>query len=172
MSFLIYKVWMVIESIIRFVIGIGQKLIGKEFSEMQIKELLQFVKFGIVGISNSVVNYSTYVTGILLLNRFFPLVKNGYVVAQTMGFVVSVFWAFCWNNRYVFHMGNQTKKEKLKALLKTYAAYSFTGLILSELLLYVWISIFEISVYVAPVINLIICLPINFWINKIWAFKN
>ncbi|HIQ72001.1 MAG TPA: GtrA family protein, partial [Candidatus Onthenecus intestinigallinarum] len=73
---------------------------------------------------------------------------------------------------YVFHMGNQTKKEKLKALLKTYAAYSFTGLILSELLLYVWISIFEISVYVAPVINLIICLPINFWINKIWAFKN
>ena len=91
MSFLIYKVWMVIESTIRFVIGIGQKLIGKEFSEMQIKELLQFVKFGIVGISNSVVNYSTYVTGMLLLNRFFPLVKNGYVVAQTMGFVVSVF---------------------------------------------------------------------------------
>jgi putative flippase GtrA len=36
---------------------------------------------------------------------------------------------------------------------------------------WVWINVFGISKYVAPLINLVISIPLNFIINKFWAFR-
>ena len=58
-----------------------------------------------------------------------------------------------------------------KALLKTYVAYGLTGIVLANALSYVWINVFGISKYVAPLINLTISIPLNFIINKCWAFR-
>ena len=64
------------------------------------------------------------------------------------------------------------KKERniWKALLKTYISYGFTGLILNNILSVLWVSVFHISKMIAPIINLIVGIPINFFLNKIWAF--
>ena len=59
-----------------------------------------------------------------------------------------------------------------KALLKTYVSYSFTGLFLNSVLLVLWVRYLGISEFVAPVINLMISVPINFIINKFWAFRS
>lgn len=61
-------------------------------------------------------------------------------------------------------------KTVLSELLRSYLSYGFTGLILSEILLYVWVDKIGISEYVAPIINMIICLPVNFILNKFWTF--
>ncbi len=123
----------------------------------------QFWKFGVVGISNTVISYVTYAV----------LVFFGcpYLIANLVAFVISVLNSFFWNNRYVFKLGENESRSIWKSLVKTFASYSITGLFLSSFLLWLWISVFGVSEYVAPIINLIITVPINFVLNKFWAFK-
>ena len=59
----------------------------------------------------------------------------------------------------------------MKALVKTFISYSFTGLFLSSVLLVLWVQVMHISEFVAPIINLLVTVPLNFIINKLWAFK-
>ncbi len=124
------------------------------------KNLLQFVKFGLVGLSNTVISYLVYVVLV-----WFDI---HYLLASAVGFVVSVCNSFYWNNRYVF----QSKEADVwwKKLLRTFIAYAGTGLLLSNILLFVWVECFHIGKLIAPVINLIITVPLNFVINKYWAF--
>jgi putative flippase GtrA len=58
-----------------------------------------------------------------------------------------------------------------QALAKTYVSYSFTGLFLNSILLILWVKVLGISEYIAPIINLLVSVPLNFIINKFWAFK-
>ena len=57
------------------------------------------------------------------------------------------------------------------ALFKTYVSYGFTGLILNNILSVLWVSVLHISKMLAPIINLVISIPINFFMNKLWAFS-
>ena len=38
-------------------------------------------------------------------------------------------------------------------------------------LLWFWIDACGVSEYVAPIINLLVTVPLNFLLNKFWAFK-
>lgn len=58
-----------------------------------------------------------------------------------------------------------------KTLLKTYVSYSVTGLFLNSILLVLWVNIFSISEFIAPIINLLVSVPLNYIINKLWALK-
>lgn len=134
--------------------------------------LMQFVKFGIVGVSNSVLSYVLYALSLFLLQNAEIAVEWNYLIAQAISFVLSVLWSFYWNQKYVFVVEEGQHRSMLKALLKTYVSYSFTGLFLNSVLLSLWIQVLHISEYIAPVINLVINVPVNFLINKFWAFKN
>ena len=94
-----------------------------------------------------------------------------YIIAQIVQFVLSVLWSFYWNNKFVFELKNGEKRSLWKALLKTYVSYSFTGLFLSSALLILWVQVCGISEFIAPIINLLVSVPLNFLINKFWAFK-
>jgi hypothetical protein len=74
-------------------------------------------------------------------------------------------------------------------------AYSFTGLFLTELLLFFWLDFINLSQYLAPLnlwlkgnvgltmtdvklaetivpfMNMVVTIPINFCVNKFWAYK-
>lgn len=125
--------------------------------------LIQFIKFGIVGISNTLISYCTYAVLVWLGVNF--------LLSNLIGFVVSVLNSFYWNSRYVFDLNNADTKQKLKALIKTFISYAGTGLVLSSAMLILWIDIVQLSKYIAPIINLIITVPVNFVVNKVWAFK-
>ena len=127
-----------------------------------IPSLIQFVKFGIVGLSNTLISYVVYVAGV----RF----GMHYLLASILGFVISVLNSFYWNNKYVFVQGKE-ERNLLKTLLKTFMAYAFTGLVLANILLYIWVDILGISEYLGPLINLVVTVPLNFVINKLWAFR-
>lgn len=132
--------------------------------------LIQFIKFGIVGVSNTVLSYALNVAALILLA---PLKLSwDYFAANIIAFVLSVAWSFYWNNRFVFTAKEGEKRNLWTALLKTYVAYSFTGLILANVLSWLWVDVIGISKFIAPLLNLIISVPVNFLLNKFWAFKS
>lgn len=47
----------------------------------------------------------------------------------------------------------------------------FTGLFLNTVLSVLWVQILGISKMIAPIVNLLISVPLNFIMNKFWAFK-
>ncbi len=126
--------------------------------------ITQFVKFGLVGVSNTVLSYFTYAIVCMLGGSFH--------LGNILGFIVSVTNSFYWNNKYVFKAKENEKRIWWKALIKTYISYSFSGLILTEILLILWIRVLGISQYIAPILNLFITVPLNFFLNKMWAFKS
>ena len=151
------------------------------------KTLIQFIKFGIVGVFNTLISEIIYV---VLVYFNVP-----YLLAYFIGFVISVLNAYYWSNKYVFKQETGTPRTWWKVLLKTYAAYAW-GFVVSSLLLILWIDIVRISRYLHPLaafmsghgypqfdaellgeilaagINLLITVPMNFVINKFWAYKH
>ena len=95
----------------------------------------------------------------------------GLYVASVVGFILSVLWSFYWNNRYVF-ASNDKNNPWWKKLLKTYLSYALTGIVLANLLLYFWVSVLGISKVIAPLLSLVITVPLNFVLNKFWAFRS
>lgn len=132
---------------------------------------IQFIKFGIVGVTNTVVSYVINVLVLFLLGKFHLFERWDYIIGNTVAFILSVLWSFFWNNKLVFDMGEASWKELLQALLKMYLSYAFTGIILSNILSYIWIDVLHISKLIAPLINSAIGVPINFILNKFWAFQ-
>lgn len=72
----------------------------------------------------------------------------------------------------VFTLKEGKSRSIWKTLLKAYIAYGFTGIFLNNILSWLWVSKMGISKYIAPLINLIISIPLNFVINKLWTFKS
>lgn len=163
--------WQLLKGIMYFFVNGFMKICHKELTDQQWEVFLQFIKFGIIGLSNTVVSYVINVLALLLLERFNLFPNLDYVIANITAFILSVLWSFYWNNKYVFRLGDTESGKLLKALLKTYCSYAFTGIVLCNVLSYIWIDVLGISKYIAPLINSIIGVPINFLLNKFWAFK-
>ncbi len=134
--------------------------------------IVQFIKFGIVGASNTVIGYLIYAISLAVFRKFQLFSDYDIYLANFIMFMLSVAWSFYWNNKYVFKSENRSRKDIFFVLIKTYMTYAFTSLILAEVLLYVWVNILGINAYIAPIINLIITVPLNFLIQKFWAFKD
>lgn len=166
------KVWEWLKSLLRYILEVMFRLFHRELSEKKFAAILQFVKFGVVGLSNTVISYLTYIISLLIFRKFGLLPSYDYIISQAVGFVISVAWSFYWNNRYVFSLQDGEYRSFWKALIKTYISYSFTGLFLNSVLLYAWVHFLQISEYIAPILNLLISVPLNFIINKYWAFKS
>ncbi len=122
--------------------------------------VVQFIKFGLVGVSNTLVSLGVY----------YLLVYLGvhYIAANLAGFVLGTLNSYFWHNKYVFQA---QKRKHLQALLKTFLAYGGSFL-LGTLLLYMMVDVWGLSEYFAPLLNLLVTIPLNFLINKYWAFKS
>lgn len=124
------------------------------------KEIRQFIKFGFVGLSNTAISYISYY---LLIK-----VNIYYLIAHIISFIISVLNSFILNNRFVFK--NNNKSKLLVRILKTYISYGITFL-LSTALLTIQVELLNVSKLLAPFINLVITIPLNFILNKYWAFS-
>ena len=136
------------------------------------KTIIQFLKFGLVGASNTLIGYLIYVVTLKLLRVLDLWPTIDIYIAQFIMFVLSVAWSFYWNNKFVFKKEEERERNIIAALIKTYISYAFTSLILSELLLVIWVKYLGINEYIAPIISLFITVPLNFLIQKLWAFKD
>ena len=155
--------------------------------------VIQFIKFGIVGVSNTLVNYLVYL--------LFFSIGVPYLIANALGFIVSVLNAYFWGSRFVFKE-DKTRQRRVwwKVLLKTYASY-LLGFFINSFLLWVWVDAMNVGQYcgfvgdminavtgiagiqpkeftaetlsgiIGPIINIFVVVPINFVINKFWAYR-
>lgn len=164
-------IWKMFEKTMLIFLKMACKLCHKECTEEVQTVFMQFVKFGIVGVSNTLISYFIYIIMLFFFQSLGLLEQYDYLAAQVIGFVLSVLWSFYWNNKMVFTRESGSKRILWKTLLKTFAAYSFTGLFLNSVLLILWVNVLGVSEYVAPVFNLLFSVPLNFLINKFWAFR-
>ncbi len=122
----------------------------------------QFLKFGVVGVSNTLISLAVYEVCIHL--------GLHYVAANGVGLVISVINAYYWNNRVVF--GDGEKKpfaHHVKKYFQSLTAYGGT-FVLDSLLLILWVEIIGLPETLAPILNLMITIPLNFLVNKYWTF--
>lgn len=164
-------VWNIVDKIVRVIFGGAFRLLKKDYTASVHEGLMQFVKFGIVGVSNTVISYVIYSVTLIVLKAGGVLPKVDYLVATVLSFILSVLWSFYWNNKFVFTMEEGQSRNVWKALAKTYVSYSFTGLFLNSILMVLWVQVLGVSEFIAPIINLLVSVPVNFLINKFWAFK-
>ena len=165
------NIWSIIDIIVKGIVGGAFKLFKKEYNKSVHEGVMQFVKFGIVGVSNTFVSYLLYAVALLGLQKAGLFPKIDYLLATVFAFVLSVLWSFYWNNKYVFKIKKGQSRSFWKALFKTYVSYSFTGLFLNSILMVLWVQLLGISEFIAPIINLLVSVPLNFLINKFWAFR-
>lgn len=154
------RIWNFIDRIIEF---FANKIFHLKLDSSIMKKLQQFIKFGIVGLLNTLISYFVYIVLIML--------SINYLIAGLMGFFASVLNAYYWNSKYVFNFNSTEHYGKFKTLLKTLISYAGTGLILSNILLVFWVEVIHISEIVAPLFSLVITIPLNFILNKYWAYK-
>ena len=164
---MLVKAWDLLEKIMRAIL-IDRLHIN--WFESNWAAFLQFVKFGLVGVTNTVISYVLNIIVLLVLQPYD--VSWDFVAANTVAFVLSVLWSYVLNSKFVFEKDENKGRSILKSLIKVYLSYAFTGIVLANVLSYIWINIFGISKYIAPLINLIISVPVNFFLNKLWAFKD
>lgn len=157
-----------IEKIYMFFVELIFKIIKKDLTDKKRQTFKEFLQFGLVGVSNTIISYLLYVVTLLLVSK--SGVKFDYIIANIVSWLLSVLWSFYWNNKFVFKKEEGEKRNIWAALFKTYVSYGFTGLILNNILSVLWVSVLHISKMLAPIINLVISIPINFFMNKLWAF--
>lgn len=132
------------------------------FKVMKSLPIKQFFRFCMVGVSNTLLSYIIYVGCIFI--------GIHYLLANAIGFFVSVLNAYYWSNRYVFVKQEGERRNHFYALLKTYITYGSSELFLASMLLYLFIEICDINEYFAQLLCLTATVPTNFLLNKYWSF--
>lgn len=125
--------------------------------------LTQFVKFGLVGAVNTLLSL-----GINYL--FIWLDPSLYLWGNFVGWAFSVLNAFYWNNRFVFQKSAATRKELWLRLGKSYVSYG-ASFLLSTLLMWLEVQVLGLSEWLSPILTLIVTIPLNFVVNKLWTFR-
>ena len=92
--------------------------------------IIQFIKFGIVGTINTFISYAIVNVSHYVFNLHVQL-------SNVIAFIISVFVSFTLNSKFVFENKDTPLKSILLRLGKTYLSYSFTGLILTSILIHI-----------------------------------
>ena len=120
--------------------------------------VIQFVKFGIVGVSNT----------LLTLVVYDVLLKLGvwYLAASAIGFVVGAINGFLLNRRWTFkeHVGDRSTPVK-------WGIVQTCGLGVDEVLLYLLVHDAQIDKLLAQVCATGVVTVTTFFVNRAWTFK-
>lgn len=77
-----------------------------------------------------------------------------WIVASVVSWVISVLWAYFMQNIFVFKEDkNKEHRVWWQTLIKTYMTYAFTGLILNNILLFLWVNVIDIAQYSGAIIS-------------------
>lgn len=131
--------------------------------------MFQFIKFSLIGISNSIIYYTVEILSYYILLKSNILLSNNHqlkvLVVTIIAFIISVINSYFLNSRYVFH-----KKKNSLVFLRMIICYALTGLLLSPFIK-ILLSMINIPYWIISLFTLILMLPLNFFINKFWAFN-
>lgn len=154
--------------------------------------VIQFIKFGLVGVSNTAISYGVDQLFYYVVFRDSAMEeKLKITIVSALAFFVSVTNSYFWNNRFVFKSENRKSVgQHLYAYFKTVVCYALTGLVLSPAIK-IWLSDVvmpaalvsrlpsflvaeggRLPYWVLSIVPLIVSIPLNFVLNKFWAFRS
>lgn len=81
---------------------------------LQRRGVRQFVKFGIVGVSSTVIDWGVF----YFLNSFLGIY---YLLAKVLSFLVAVVNSFFWNRRWTFRSRSQQRAKEFSKFLFIYS---------------------------------------------------
>jgi putative flippase GtrA len=121
--------------------------------------LVQFVKFGIVGVSNTLLTFAIYT---LLLKVF----GVWYLAASAIGFALGATNGFLLNRRWTFreHIGDALTPVR-------WAVVQTCGLGVNEGLLYVFVHDAAIDKLLAQAFATTVVTVTTFFANRAWTFR-
>jgi len=121
----------------------------------------QFIKFAIVGVTNTLINLSV----LYVLKEFFGVY---YLFAAVIAFIVAVTNSFILNKIWTF-------KENIRdGTIKKYSKFfmvSLSALLVNLLILYILTDIFKLYYMLSQIVAIGVSLWINFFGNKTWTFR-
>lgn len=127
--------------------------------ERKVVELISIIKFSIVGVSNTVLNFVSFI----LLNNM----GVNYMVASITAYSLSIVNSYFWNSRLVFKCDNENKKS----VVIKFVVLNLIGLSINTLLMAVLVGVLGIKKIVSMFIVTLLVMCINYILNKIWVFK-
>lgn len=120
--------------------------------------VLQFVKFGIVGVSNTLIAFAVYT---LLLKVF----GVWYVAASGIGFAIGAVNGFLWNRAWTFrgHVGDALTPVR-------WFVVQSCGLLLDLGLVYLFVDGAGLGKLIGQAVTTVIVTLITFFVNRAWTF--
>jgi putative flippase GtrA len=121
--------------------------------------VVQFVKFGIVGVSNTALTFIVYT---VLLKVF----GVWYLAASAIGFAVGATNGFLLNRRWTFreHVGDALTPVR-------WGIVQTTGLGINEVLLFLFVSEAKIGKLLAQAMATVVVTITTFIANRAWTFR-
>jgi putative flippase GtrA len=121
--------------------------------------LLQFVKFGVVGVSNTLIFFAVYT---LLLKAF----GVWYVAASGIGFAVGAVNGFLWNRAWTFrgHVGDALTPVR-------WFVVQTSGLFLNLGLVYLFVDGLGMDKLSGQAVTIAIVTVVTFFVNRAWTFR-
>ncbi len=121
--------------------------------------LVQFLKFGTVGISNTLITFAVYT---LLLKGF----GVWYLAASAIGFIAGAVNGFLLNRRWTFrgHVGDALTPVR-------WGVVQGCGLGLNEALLYLFVDDAGLDKLLAQAFATAIVTVLTFFVNRAWTFR-
>lgn len=124
------------------------------------KWLVQFIKFNIIGISNTVVDF-------LIYTLLTALGLNIYV-AQVAGYGCGMINSYIWNSRWTF----REEKKRNAREIALFIAVNLVALGVGEGVLYLCQNVFHIeSATLSKLISIPFSMGVNFVGNKLFVFN-
>lgn len=122
--------------------------------------LRQFIKFSVVGVSNTTVDFVLFT----LLTR---VVGLHYLGANILSFTVAATWSYFANRTWTF----RDRSARIRSQFPKFALVSGIGLLLTSGLLFLFIDILHVHDLLAKVFAIGIVLFWNFLVNRYWTFR-
>ncbi len=133
--------------------------VARRLARLRSPVLVQFVKFGIVGISNTLLTLAVYT---ILLKVF----DVWYLAASAIGFAVGATNGFLLNRRWTFreHVGDALTPVR-------WAIVQGCGLALNEGLLYLFVHDVGLDELLGQVFATAVVTVTTFLVNRAWTFR-
>lgn len=126
---------------------------------LRVPLVAQFVKFGLVGVSNTLLTFSVYT---LLLKAF----GVWYVAASAIGFAVGAVNGFLWNRAWTFrgHVGDALTP------VRWFVVQTF-GLLVNSGLVYLFVDGVGLGELIGQAMTIAIVTVMTFFANRSWTFR-
>jgi len=124
------------------------------------KSIIQFIKFGVVGIAN------TLITALIIWFLLRILNWSDYV-SNLAGYVIGLINSFFWNRKWTFNSNSNVRVTVFKFIVTFVISY-----LIQLGNLYLLLNFTSFDSYICQLLSIIIYTCVNFVLNKYYTFKN